>query len=139
MNAQARPAASERLRLLAIMGVDVYVPRDSPLANAADVSPVSQLPSEAPSMSAARVRISCVGADSRLPLLAAVLRGVRLQREDWTLAGELAGALPEWRFGESAVGAPPPAVSLPSLAALRDSVSVRRDTWHLLRAWLRSA
>ncbi len=135
---QAALPESERLRLLGIMGVDVYVPRIAPLARATEVA---SAPAQVPATSlAARVLVRGVGADARPRLLAAVLRGARLQSQDWSLAPGSGGALPEWRFGQvEGAGVTPPALALPSLAELRESVSARRDAWRLLRSWLRRA
>lgn len=144
MNMQARLPDTERLRLLGIMGVDVYVPRLAPLARAVAASPthVSVQPpgTSTPLQVAAQVQVRGADAEEYLPLLAAILRSARLRRADWVLAGGSSGALPEWRFGDAAQGGPtPPALALPSLAELRASVSARRHTWQLLRTWVRRA
>lgn len=135
---------SERLRMLGIMGVDVYVPRTAPIARAVRAAPavpaVQPQVSSATSHARARVLIRGVGADEASPLLAAVLRGARLRRQDWAMTGEAVCARPVLQFGDfvgknDAV----PAIVLPGLAELRDSVSARRNSWTLLRAWLRRA
>lgn len=129
---------SERLRLLAIMGVDVYVPRDAPLARAPAVA-AGRAPASLASPRAARVLVRGDGADARPPLLAAVLRGARLRGEDWTLSNSSADELAEWRFGYVDAPAAPAALALPSLAELRGSLAARRDAWRLIRTWLRRA
>ncbi len=142
---QAPLAESERLRLLAIMGVDVYVPRDVPLARVAHsvVSPLRPAQSAGEGRSQAkpgtpRVLVGGVRRDEYPQLLAAVLRAARLRSGDWTFAVGAAGRLPEWRFGVAVVGdAIEPAMTFPRLAELRESVPARRGTWHQLRAWLR--
>ena len=141
MSMQAQMPATERLRLRGVMGIDVYVPRGTPLARTVDVAPVRATMATVarpPPSAAARVLIAGVDAEEHSPLLAAVLRGARLRRQDWALAGESTSTVPEWRFGDvEGAAARAPALALPSLGELRDSVVARRASWHVLRTWLR--
>jgi len=120
----------ERLRLLAIMGVDVYVPRDTTSTHE-ERAPVTSV--------GARLIVGGVRRDEHPQFLASVLRAARLRSGDWTFDASGYARLPEWRFGARAPGeSAGPAMTFPHLAELRDSVVARRNTWHQLRAWLRS-
>ncbi len=140
---EARLPEHERLRLLAIMGVDVYALRGTPLARTdaqADETAAHPVPAPGPRPSppTARVRISGVGKGEHPVLLAAVMRSARLRNEDRTTVNATGDALPAWHFGDAGSdGAAPHALVLPALAAMRDSVPARREAWSRLRAWLR--
>lgn len=135
----------ERLRLLAIMGVDVYVPRDTPLARVSQPGATQARDTPSPSENqalatpvGARLIIGGIRRDEHPRFLASVLRAARLRSGDWTFDASASPRLPEWRFGSSAAGEETlPAMTFPDLAELRDSVVARRCTWHQLRAWLR--
>jgi len=144
MSAVFRVPEFERQRILGIMGVDVYVPRTTPIARAIAAAPATHAAqpqlSSTTSNASARVRIRGCDVDERSPLLAAVLRGARLRRQDWTMTGISATVLPVFQFGDvPEIDAAVPAVELPDLAQLRDSVVARRDSWTQLRSWLRHA
>jgi len=152
MHAALEP--SERLRVLALLGVDVYVPRPTPLARprvARDgdrerrdpaALPLPHAPPPRASIARPpRVRVSCANAEQHARLLTAVMRGARIRPEEWTLDDEPRRAtLPLWRFGAAGTsGEAAPTVTLPDLARLRDSVVERRAAWLALRSWLRRA
>lgn len=103
MNVVSRVPDSERQRILGIMGVDVYVPRTSPIARAIEVAPATRAAqppiASATSSAGARVLIRGAGADAQSPLMAAVLRAARLRRQDWTMTDGPESALPVFRFG----------------------------------------
>lgn len=134
---------SERLRLLGIMGVDVYVPRAAPLARPLEQGKIRSQDSatdSTPHRTAANARLRVSGDDvGKHPiLLAAVMRSARVFPQEWSISSRASEVLPEWHFGEWAE-AFQPALTLPNLADLRESIAVRRATWHVLRSWLRNS
>ncbi|MEO6064708.1 MAG: hypothetical protein ABIP49_02860 [Lysobacterales bacterium] len=162
MNTVLHVSEFERQRMLGIMGVDVYVPRTAPIARAVEAAPPCRplLSGNAPkldvrhcresgtpvplgsrgSIETSRVLVDGAGIDGGSPLLAAVLRGARLRREDWAMAVDDAASLPVFQFGvASGKHTALPTLVLPDLAQLRLSVIARRDSWTRLRSWLRDA
>lgn len=123
------------------MGIDVYVPRDAPLARKLDCSPEhASATMQAPPMPASvGILVRGVAPDEHPRLLAAVLRAGGFKRENWTLSPAVNSAAKRWGFGDSTAHDDTPVdLKLPSLGTLRDSVRVRREAWRTLRTWIRA-
>jgi len=134
MNAVSQMQESERLRLLGIMGVDVYEPR---------VRNANPAIARGPRVC---INVSAVESGEHARLLSAVMRASGIGPHEWTQDPATSPDAPTWRFGTTAedhagTGALRDlvdfALTLPSLADLRGSVAQRRLAWQSLRGWLR--
>lgn len=168
MSAATRLSEPERLRLLGLMGVDVYVPRprgvpvrmstDSQAVSVANAAQPNKVHRAAPSagvpmreVAAARgparvartprIRVRCPDAARAPRLLQSVLRAAGIGEGEWVMEGNSeVGELPLWSFGGvSAALDSTPVLRLPALADLQHSASERRRAWPTLRACRRCA
>ncbi len=162
MSAATQLPESERLRLLGLMGVDVYVPRErgvpitmamgshssdntSTTASAGRrIAPFAgDSPRQDPGQGGASrpprtpcIRVRCPDAARAPRLLQSVLRAAGIDEGQWVMEGNSeVGELPLWSFGGvSAALDSQPVLRLPALADLQHSAAERRRAWPTLRA-----